>query len=676
MPSFKLLYAGSALVLSTQCLVFLAYGLLQSGTALNESSSQSTTGMHTTQQNALLSSVPNAVDSTYASVSSTHVTTLTKPVPWNPTVLAISWAGDFLPIAKNQIDVKTNQLLTVHAKGDGITDDTAAVRAAIHLASSNGGGTVYFPPGDYKVVTPSGDVSGSPLLVPSRVILRGASSATSHILLNDSQASSKTIGNWTWGGIDFYGSSLSGMTDLAVTAVSPSSSPCATIWNTGSAGVHELFFNNLKIDLSNCRPLWLNGVNKLLLKNSNIHSVEDNPQADQVGPVYLVGNTNVSVVGNTFTYNFGRLQLWNDSSVLIQGNTLTRDAHNRDMENGTAIESGGIQISFDSNIQVLANTIRTVNAPFGEAADGEAIMSQLGTTADVIDAGSSTAVTSNTLTDLKSSWGPITVSRLARYPDTVVAILSGSATGEVRTIQSFDTNTKTLTLKQPWNSIPEVGSLYSIFRWTLTNAKIQANSLVGNPNGIELYDGCNNCTMQNNILTDSRGILLRTVDRSVSSSTYPETRRIHEVAVNNRISNNTVSNTLGIRPAYIALDVEAFGPDGYLGIGMMNVRIGRNVVSPYSANPNKTYVSGASELTMEGLLPCYLYGPAPIKAPITTVFQNIRFWSNTLSTPVTYSSSFTPFATRACVTPSAPAQSLLLDLTSHHRQNTLECKRR
>src|SRR5205814_3150439 len=76
-------------------------------------------------------------------------------------------------IAANGINVRTDARLSVRALGDGVADDTAAVRAAIEQAAATGGGVVYFPAGTYKIVTPSGNPRGSSLRVPSRVILRG-----------------------------------------------------------------------------------------------------------------------------------------------------------------------------------------------------------------------------------------------------------------------------------------------------------------------------------------------------------------------------------------------------------------------------------------------------------------------------------------------------------------------
>jgi parallel beta-helix repeat protein len=584
--------------------------------------------------------------------SSAGLTVRVTPQPtaastsWNPTVLGVPWASDFIPVAANQIDVKMDPRLKLKAKGDGSTDDTPAIRGAIQLASASGGGVVYFPVGDYKIFTPSNSVQGGPLVIPSRVILRGASPMTSRIFVNDPSAASETDGTWTWGGIDFQGSSMSGMTDLGVYAVNASTSQCVLLWNRGSTKVAELFFNNLDIHLNNSKSFWFEATDNLLVQNSHIDS-----NSLQSGPIYIVGNSHVSFLGNKVTYNFSRVHMQNNANLDMQHNTLVRDAENKDMEEGTAIESGGVELSFGQNLQVLGNTIQTLNALPSESGDGEAIMSQQSTIPDVLDAGSATAIASTTLTDANALWGPVTESRLAQYPE-VVAILTGSGTGEWRTIQGVNTTTKTLTLNQPWSPVPEVGSLYSIFAWTLMDANIQHNTLIDNPNGIVIWDGCYDCTVQNNTLTNSRGIILRTADTSLDPSLYPEGRREHEVAIQDRILYNIVSNTSGLRPAYIALDVEAFEKDNYRGMGLFNIQVEGNTIQPYAANPDQTY--GPIEISQEGFFPCFFFGPALVKAPSNTVFQDIYFWTNSQSVPVTYGSYFSQFATHACATPSAP----------------------
>jgi parallel beta-helix repeat protein len=209
-------------------------------------------------------------------------------------------------------------------------------------------------------------------------------------------------------------------------------------------------------------------------------------------------------------------------------------------------------------------------------------------------------------------------------------------------------------LNQAWSPVPEVGSLYSIFVWTLMNANIQGNTLIDNPNGIVLWDGCYDCTVQNNTLTNSRGIILRTVDESLIQSLYPEGRRTHELAINVKILNNTVSNTSGRRPAYVVLDTEAFEINNYRGIGMMDIQVAGNIITPYSAKPNQAYNPEQNEIQQEGFFPCFLFGPAAVKDPVTTVFHNINFWNNSQGVPVVYGFNFLPYTTHACVTASAP----------------------
>jgi parallel beta-helix repeat protein len=514
---------------------------------------------------------------------------------------------------------------------------------------------VYLPTGSYKITAPSGPTNGSPLVVPSGIILRGDGSTSSVICMNDPNAATETDNIATWGGIDFQGASLSGMTDLGVYAVNPSTNACTLLWNRGSvytARVSELFFNNLNVQLANCKYFWFESADKILVQNTQFNS-----NSTQSGPIYLSNDSQLSFLNNTVNYNFGRVEMLNDTNLLMQGNTVTRNAQNSDLQNGTAIESGGVELSFGQNIQVLNNIFQTLNAPSDESYDGEAIATQQSITPNVLDAGSATATTSTTLTDTNALWGSVTTSRLAQYPGEVVAIYTGSATGEWNTIQSINTTTKTITFTQPWTTVPAAGSLYSIFQWTLMNATIQDNTLIDNPNGIVLWDGCYNCTVQNNTLTNSRGIILRTIDQLLAQygNLYPEGRRQHDMAISNIISNNTVSNTLGLRPAFIVLDTEAFATDSYSGMGMMNIQMGGNILNPYAANPGQSYNPALNEIYQDGIFPCFMFGPAPVKSPLTTVFQNINFWNNSQSAAVPYNSYFASYAApKTCVTPTAP----------------------
>jgi Pectate lyase superfamily protein len=79
------------------------------------------------------------------------------------------------------------------AVGDGVTDDRAAIQAAIDAAAATGGGTVYFPPTrDSYRVTRKSTADPYALLVPSNVRLTGHRSA-SRIQLAAGQADGTAV---------------------------------------------------------------------------------------------------------------------------------------------------------------------------------------------------------------------------------------------------------------------------------------------------------------------------------------------------------------------------------------------------------------------------------------------------------------------------------------------------
>ncbi|HEY1179928.1 MAG TPA: glycosyl hydrolase family 28-related protein [Phytomonospora sp.] len=72
-----------------------------------------------------------------------------------------------------------------NAKGDGTTDDRAAIQAAIDAASAVGGGIVFFPKGTYLL--------GATLNVPSGILLRGQSRRTSTLKVTALNTSAVTF---------------------------------------------------------------------------------------------------------------------------------------------------------------------------------------------------------------------------------------------------------------------------------------------------------------------------------------------------------------------------------------------------------------------------------------------------------------------------------------------------
>ncbi|MBU5670246.1 glycosyl hydrolase family 28-related protein [Paenibacillus brevis] len=81
--------------------------------------------------------------------------------------------GDRLNASDAQLAEIAHNVKAYGAVGDGITNNTAAIRAAINAASATGGGVVYFPPGIYGI--------NAYVAIPSNITLQGAASGASII---------------------------------------------------------------------------------------------------------------------------------------------------------------------------------------------------------------------------------------------------------------------------------------------------------------------------------------------------------------------------------------------------------------------------------------------------------------------------------------------------------------
>ena len=86
----------------------------------------------------------------------------------DPFELDVPWGTDF-NFFNNIYNVKTDSRLNQHARGDGQSNDRSAIQEAIDRASRDGGGVVYLPAGDYKLMY----AEGSGITMQSRVVLKG-----------------------------------------------------------------------------------------------------------------------------------------------------------------------------------------------------------------------------------------------------------------------------------------------------------------------------------------------------------------------------------------------------------------------------------------------------------------------------------------------------------------------
>jgi hypothetical protein len=105
----------------------------------------------------------------------THNVNLAGMVAGQGIVLDGATPGNLIPGTPPFINVKDPPY---SAKGDGSTDDTAAIQSAIDAVaatvSNAAGGTVFFPKGTYMVST----ASGSPLQIYANVRLLGQGKAS------------------------------------------------------------------------------------------------------------------------------------------------------------------------------------------------------------------------------------------------------------------------------------------------------------------------------------------------------------------------------------------------------------------------------------------------------------------------------------------------------------------
>lgn len=161
------------------------------------------------------------------------------------------------------------------ATGDGVTDDAAAIQAAMDASSDAGGGYVILPPGTYLI--------GSTLHIPDYVKLSGAGTYSTIIKLK-ANANVNLIEKRDNG-------AGCGLFDLVIDGNDANNTNGGIKWISPSSGVYWPTIVIERVNIRNCRPIA-------------------SPPAGEYGAVYISGNTYGILRDSNITDNNYAVGLW------------------------------------------------------------------------------------------------------------------------------------------------------------------------------------------------------------------------------------------------------------------------------------------------------------------------------------------------------------------------------
>ena len=518
----------------------------------------------------------------------------------DPLKLGVPWGGDF-SFSDNIFNVKNDKRLVNHAKGDGLSNDRAAIQKAIDKAATDGGGIVFLPSGSYKIEY----ASGSGITMKSKVVLKGDGKDKTTVKYGYGKPFTtervKAAYGWTLGwpdsrtegmGLVFPGFiTTSGLIDLSFVNVNESGSFVHTIKNMPEGG-SKVFVKDCGFDFSTGWGLALVCIDKLLISGCELNNRSTDVRGinapTRTWPLNVKNSYNAIIRDNTFNYYAGRFGANGCHHIIYENNIFMRNGDHQSKG-----ETGGINFDYVTDIVIQGNSFLVKGQPILARNQGETILSQ-GGTPNQIDLGIVTSASATTILDVKKEWQDFTDRastswQYAFHPTNYfIAIVDGVGTGQWRTITW--NNDTLLTIDRPWDVIPEPGSKYIINQWSAYQALVKDNILKDNHQGIMFYCGGADVSIVSNQLMNSGGIYLRADQRL--------TQKRYNLLWNTLVGDNEIIDTNGLRAAFVSMLLAQGKNEKLFGTGCIGLEVRRNIVQ--AAVPNMTQ----SSIKSEGYLNC------------------------------------------------------------------------
>ncbi|MDF3058514.1 MAG: hypothetical protein K0R17_2729 [Rariglobus sp.] len=468
--------------------------------------------------------------------------------PADPLNLGVPWAGEYAFATSNVYNVKTDTRLALHAVGDGVADDSAAIQAACDAASAAGGGQVYFPAGTYNL--------GATVLRPGKkVVLKGAGMNASTLV---GTINPKTVHS-TLGTVYHMG-----FIDLALTGGQ-------IRFNSGSPDGGPVVFVRARIDTTGGAGLDVGGVKVgTLVKDSEIIA-----RATTGKYVFVSAGTENLLMKNCYVqWSDGRLWAGAGRNLQIDDNTFARTVATDD---SAPYEYGGWALDRSSQVAFIDNIFEKIGSgPIPQANDGETILDQA---PPKLGGGHVTGATATTFTDSARAWAANELPAAGAH----VFILDGPGEGQVRKIVS--NTATTATLDAAWSITPTTASTYAV-TWLGSQWLIAGNLFQNCPRTVWFYSSSNaDVAVIDNTFINSGDIYIRSDQR------LNDGHGRFSLFRNVLVQGNEMLNTDHVYPSQIiAHAVAAIAGETRLGNGFWDVAFRGNSID--SIRPSLTNNNG------------------------------------------------------------------------------------
>lgn len=509
-------------------------------------------------------SVSNGLANNKFRTESTQVTgQASTPDPYG---LKVWWANE-ISYWGNVYNVKTDSRFTLKAVGNGLTDDTSAIQAAINYVGTHGGGVLYFPAGTYRT-------RQALTIKNSNVALVGASASSATITYGE------VVGGVPTEALYFADDNVqrSGVINLTFRNLNASGIINPSIGFYWKNNIKKIFLKGITLDLGAYgEGLSFHSVSSILLSDCNLISTLTIKTSNGriQGPV-AVSTDDVIIRNNHFTYNTGRVVVTGSTNLQMIGNQITRNgapAVLNERKNND-IETGNVEFGFTINSVFDSNTFEATQAiPEDGYNDGEMLMSQVSIYGKSYQGEISTATTTS-ITDNTRTWITNDITSPFAGNELYVAIVRGPGVGQSSKIVGFQNHTLQLDPETPFKIVPTNESSYIVTQWNVDNTIIVNNRFQYGRHGILIYDGGRDINIFKNTLTDAAEIYIRAQDLHPGNTNKLNRYPGWNVSINKNINQSTI----GLLSAIIKVNAEQFVPMILHGNTVLNVELRDNTI--------------------------------------------------------------------------------------------------